>query len=1052
MLPFAVAGIVAVLAVLLVAPAAPPDDKAERLARHRNLGKAFFENPTTQAQAVEEFRKAMELAPESARERLNHGLALLAAGRTAEGIAEIEKVQAKEPRIPHTWFNLGVQYKKAGDYERAVRQLEQMVKLVPEEPVSHYNLGTLYKLAGRTEEAIREFETASRLDANLAGPHFQLFNMFRQAGRAEEARQRLALFQQIKKQQENAATPEDMDWSFYSEILDEVETAAPPPPKEAPRFAVRRLHAGSGGSAGLLAADLDGDGTPELVSWSGGKLWSSREAGLGNVTGVVSAAAGDFNNDGLADLCVVTTAGPVLLRNEKGRMTRVGLPKVAGSFRVAVWLDYDHDYDLDLILLGDQAALIRNQGEAGFADRTADFPFVAGKAAAAAVLRVVPDSKGMDLAVSYADREGVLYRDNLGGKYKAEALAAMPPSAASIQAIDADHSGTVDLLVNAGGRGHLLLNPSRDMKAQAFRAVALPAAGILTDPDSRGVADLVSGGAVYRNLGNGRFGEPQTVAGLAGVAWAEADFTKDGRADLAAVGAGGEVQQYTNQAGGKNGWVAVSLAGIKNPKLALGSEVEVRAGQSYQKRMYAGYPLVFGLGEYREADAIRITWPNGLIQHEAKQPGQKAHAYKEAQRLSGSCPQVWTWNGREFEYITDVLGVAPLGASAGDGGYFPVDHLEHVQINAEQLKARDGFYEVRLTEELSEIAYIDQIRLMAVDHPAELGVHVNEKFQGPPYPELKIYTTKGRRYPVAARDNQGRDVLRKLLRKDRTYPDAFERTEAGVAKMHSLDLDFGVGGRENLLVLDGWVDWADGSTFLGYAQSDPRGLVMPRLKAMGSDGKWRTLVEDMGMPAGKPKRIVVETGGARRMRIVTNLALYWDEIYLSAQAEERARVSEMLPRAAELRFRGFSRVEIHPERKQPEMFFYPRPVITSMWNPTPGMYTRYGDVAELTAAADDRFVIMGSGDELRLRFEAGALPAVAEGMRRSFVLAVDGWAKDRDANTAYSQTVEPLPFHGMSRYPYPEMEKFPDTAAHREWRRTYNTRPALRLIRPLKGD
>src|SRR5262249_10496962 len=154
----------------------------------------------------------------------------------------------------------------------------------------------------------------------------------------------------------------------------------------------------------------------------------------------------------------------------------------------------------------------------------------------------------------------------------------------------------------------------------------------------------------------------------------------------------------------------------------------------------------------------------------------RLHAYKEAQRLSGSCPMIWTWNGSGFEYITDVLGVAPLGAASGDGRYFPVDHDEYVQIPGSALVERDGVYEVRLTEELSEVAYLDGIRLFAVDRPADAALYTNEKFKGPPFPEFRLYSVKQPLRPVAARDEQGHDVLARVLRKDRTYPDAFHRT------------------------------------------------------------------------------------------------------------------------------------------------------------------------------------------------------------------------------------------------------------------------------------
>src|SRR5215207_8596393 len=154
----------ATLLALAWMQAAGTETVNEQLARYRNLGKAFYENPTTQNEAVEEFRKALAVAPKSARERLNFGLALLRAGKTAEGIAELVKVQQQDPSIPHTWFNLGISYKKAGEQEKAIQQFERMLLLAPEDAISHYNLGALYRLEGRTDDAVRHFNEAAQLD------------------------------------------------------------------------------------------------------------------------------------------------------------------------------------------------------------------------------------------------------------------------------------------------------------------------------------------------------------------------------------------------------------------------------------------------------------------------------------------------------------------------------------------------------------------------------------------------------------------------------------------------------------------------------------------------------------------------------------------------------------------------------------------------------------------------------------------------------------------------------------------------------------------------
>jgi hypothetical protein len=298
------------------------------------------------------------------------------------------------------------------------------------------------------------------------------------------------------------------------------------------------------------------------------------------------------------------------------------------------------------------------------------------------------------------------------------------------------------------------------------------------------------------------------------------------------------------------------------------------------------------------------------------------------------------------------------------------------------------------------------------------------------------------------------------LRRDGVYPTGFRRDAAGVAALHTLDLDFGDAAPDGhaILVLSGWVDWADGSTFLATAQAAPGGLVMPQLQVKDARGEWRTVIDDMGMPSGKPKTIVVDLDGkwlsaAREVRIVTSVCVYWDQIFLATTPEPPpVRLTELAPTRAVLGFRGFSRPVIHPQRLQPEQFDYQDWMPTTMWNPTPGLYTRYGDVTPLLAAADDELAILGSGDEVRLRFDARALPPIAPGWRRDFLLLVDGWAKDADANTAFSQSVEPLPFHAMSGYPYRPDERFPDDAAHQEYRRIFNTRPALRLLEDLHPE
>src|SRR5689334_17644441 len=337
--------------------------------------------------------------------------------------------------------------------------------------------------------------------------------------------------------------------------------------------------------------------------------------------------------------------------------------------------------------------------------------------------------------------------------------------------------------------------------------------------------------------------------------------------------------------------------------------------------MYEGVPLVFDTGGNATVDVVRITWPNGLIQNETAQAANKPYKYEEAQRLSGSCPMIWTWNGHEFQFVTDVLGVAPLGASDGEGSYFPVDHDEYVQIPADALRPKDGRYRLRITEELSEVSYIDQVQLIAVDHRAGEEIFTNEKFKAPPYPDFRLYSARRRVYPATA-SMKGVDVLPQLVSRDRRYPDSFARNELGRAELHTLELDFPGAPAASVLLLNGWVDWPDGSTFRAASQERRGGLVMPRLEMQDANGAWIVVNEDMGMPAGKPKTIAVPLrwiSASRKLRIVTDLCVYWDEIFLSeAPAQPATRLQTSRLTAADLHFRGFSASRIDPERKQPD--------------------------------------------------------------------------------------------------------------------------------------
>ncbi len=309
----------------LLALAADNPQNENRLWEYRNLGKAFYENPDTHLQAVEQLRSALQLAPNSVRERINYALALLRAGQTENGVKELIRAQQQDPAIPHTWFNLGIAYKHAGDYDKSIEQLRGFIRLAPAEPIGHYNLAAVLRSKGDSAAAIPEFVEAERLNPNLAGPHFQLFTVYQRTGRKEDATRERQLFEEAKKRGEGAAVPEDMEWCFYAELYD------PPDPRpsaenEPVHYDDRTVSTGwDASNSGMQVIDSQGTGHADLLVWSRDRAMLLRRgvevvnnSGLEGLRDIRSISAGDFDNDGLPDLCIITDTGAALFRNNHG--------------------------------------------------------------------------------------------------------------------------------------------------------------------------------------------------------------------------------------------------------------------------------------------------------------------------------------------------------------------------------------------------------------------------------------------------------------------------------------------------------------------------------------------------------------------------------------------------------------------------------------------------------------------------------------------------------------------------------------------------------------
>jgi hypothetical protein len=419
-------------------------------------------------------------------------------------------------------------------------------------------------------------------------------------------------------------------------------------------------------------------------------------------------------------------------------------------------------------------------------------------------------------------------------------------------------------------------------------------------------------------------------------------------------------------------------------------------------------------------DVARIVWPNGDIQAEFDLRSNES--VQARQRLKGSCPWLFAFDGQGMAFITDFIWRSPLGLRINAQETAGVMMTEDwVKVKGSELRPKEGFYDLRITAELWETHFFDHISLMVVDHPEDTEIFVDERFAFPP-PPLAIQAT-GRVHPVSrVMDDGGRDVTEFVAEEDDRYLASFERgAYQGVAEEHSIEIDLRDAPSEGPLRLlaSGWVRPTDSSINVAISQGShpaPSGL---HLEVPDGRGGWTTVHTDLGFPAGKYKTIVVDLSdifpAQQIVRLTTNLEIYWDVIsWAPGLPDAELRTRRLEPARADLRYRGYSEV-VTPDRTHPEVPLYDALASSvQIWQDLEGYYTRFGDVRALLRGVDDRYVIMNAGDELLLEFPAPEEPP--PGWKRDFVLVGDGWVKDGDFNTTYSETVRPLPAHDLPDY------------------------------------
>ena len=1060
-----------------------------------NLAIALFYGGRA-ADAATEAGAAAKALPDVPQTHYVLGLAARGEDNLDEAVAAFERVLKIDPEDAGAKIQLGQIRLQQRRYDDALRLFQEAVAAEPYNVTAAYSVALALTRSGKPEEgraAMQRFETLR--DSPYGFTYAQTYLA---QGKHAEAIASTGAEPELVSQ----ATP-DVTFSDASAAM------LPAAGSRTAAGAITLFDADSDGDLDLFVA---GGPAQRLLRNQDGVLTDdSGRARVGTAAsrGPSRAVAGDFDNDGRMDLFVAGAGAFQLLQQMPDTTfqdvtSKAGFPSPPdkGSLGAISAADVDHDGDLDLLIAATPAQLLRNNGNGTFAEIAAAAGLQGIGPATALAATDFDNRRDIDFLV-LSPTGPVLYRNMRDGTFRdVSSEAGLQERGAHESALatgDVNKDGYVDFFFSRPDSGVLALSDGR----LRFRATPAPEgsrgahSARFIDYDNDGLLDLVTADPrrirLFRNAG-GTWSETTGHARLDAIQSAEGafeglaagDLDGDGDTDLVLQTAAGP-RVLRNDGGNRNASLRARLVARVSNRAGVGAKVEMRAGSLRQILETASSSpavtpadLVFGLGSRTSADVLRVLWPSGILQAEtelqpsaagASSSGGTASVSKgssgrrppititELDRKPSSCPYLFTWNGTRFEFVTDVMGGGEMGAWLQPSVWNSPDPDEYVRIRGDQLVATDGRYELRLTNELEEALFYDRVQLLAVDHPIGVELFPNEGLRSPPRPPFALTPVRGARPPARAVDHHGHDVLSELAALDRRYADDFALLPIrGYAEGHELIVDVGPVSGAPVLLLTGWTDYAFSNDNVAASQGRVA-MQPPALQVKDMQGHWRTVIDEIGFPVGRPQTVAVDLAGkflssSREVRIVTNMRIYWDQVLVGERsALSSTAVARIDPATADLTWRGFSE-EITPDGREPYGYDYQRVSKQSPWKVMAGRYTREGDVRELLRGLDDLFVISQPGDELALSFDAP--PSPGRGRQRTFLLYVHGYSKEMNPRSAAPDTVAPLPFRAMSGYPYGPEERYPTSPRHRDYQERYNTRTVFRSIpsidRVVRGD
>ena len=1041
-------------------------------------GNGFFEKGDV-TNAIATYLKATTTVPESLEARLNLVNAYLLAGDPQNAIEQSQQALNLNHNSAAAYYLMGCAHLRLNQAEQAVQALQQSQRLDPAVTALNFQLGLAHERLGHLDEAIAEFETVARFEPNHASVHYQLNRIYQRVGRAQDAAGEMEKHQQAQAKNANLP-PGPVAFERCKHTVPRVAFSLEQPDRRG--IPVRFVDATStalGQSSryhGPIAVmDYNHDGRNSLFVMegeSGFRLLSNlngRFEPLGDLLPGTPGSSyrrvlvGDLNNDRFEDVIVLgEKASHAFSFATNGRVREntaaTGLKGLQARDGLLADLDFTGKLDLLTVLPGGQGLrLYRNLGNSYFKEDTTNSGLPAVLAGVEHV--AVEDWNNEDVPGVFVAQNGkppAFFAKQRAGSFVSTNAGTNWPAAKVLSTGDLDNDLRADLVVAGDQQLTIIFAGKKPGLTLALRGLQASRITLL-DYDNDGWLDIAAHGTglrIWRNAGPAGFVDVTSDLSLEKVGSVDslvtADFDGDGDTDLITSSSTG-LHLWRNDGGNANRQLKIRLAGNRSNATGLGVRVELVSGNWRTIRTLQQLPLEIGTGRHEKLDVLKLHWFDlaSTLVDVAMQTN--VLVLDELTLPTGSCPYLYAWNGQRFQFVTDILGASPLGLPISKTRYIEADPEEFLALGDEQsFPPRNGAYEIRITEELREVLYLDEVSLMVVDHPDETLVFPTSKLHpGKPFPPHELWTL----HPLAslkkATRSDGLDVTDALLRTDRQMVSPVRLREPqlrGLAEPFSVTMDFGelTTYRPLVLALNGWLRFGGGMANIGASLDTSLPFPFPVLEAELTDGSWKKLEIDVGAPCGKTKTILVDLSNklppdARRLRLATAFEIHWDSALLCEKGgSNENKQFVLLPDRTDLRWRGFSQFMNLPACL-PLTPDYENVLPVPPWRRTPsGWCTRYGEVNELVRKSDDALVLLNGGDEMAISFQTHQLPPRPAGFKRDFFLHVVGWDKDADFHVGQGWRVEPLPFHGMDDQAYDRLER--PAGLDNAWAKKYNTR------------